>query len=186
MDYNTNNRRIIAIVGMCGSGKSVATEYFRDKGFGVVHFGSITMMELEKKGLFKNESNEKAVREELRSIYGKAAYAELSLPLIKDAMKKGHVVLDGLYSWSEYKLLKTEFGEFLTVIAIMADRKLRYNRLKNREIRPLSSEDALKRDYSEIENIEKGGPIAIADYSVSNNYSREKLYEQLDTITKNI
>jgi len=181
--FNMVNK-VIAIVGMCGSGKSAATEYFKNKGFGIIHFGSITMMELEKRELPKNESNEKAVREKLRNKYGKAAYAELSLPLIKRTLKKGHVVLDGLYSWSEYKLLKAEFGEFLTVIAITADREVRYNRLEKRVVRPLSNNDALNRDYSEIENIEKGGPIAIADYFINNNYSRQELYNQLDAVIK--
>jgi dephospho-CoA kinase len=173
---------IIAIVGMCGSGKSVATGYLRDKGFEVIYFGGITMTELEKRGLPKNEANEKAVREELRNTYGKAAYAVLSLPLIKEALKKGNVALDGLYSWSEYKLLKEEFGELLTVIAIAADRKVRYGRLKNRQLRPLSSEDAQKRDYSEIENIEKGGPIAMADHTALNNGSQQELFSRLDEI----
>jgi dephospho-CoA kinase len=177
---------VVAIVGMCGAGKSLATGYLQKKGFGVVYFGGITMTELEKRGLSRNEINEKAVREELRNTYGKAAYAILSLPLIKQALEKGNVVLDGLYSWSEYKLLKEEFGELLTVVAVTADRKVRYSRLKNRKIRPLSGEEALKRDYSEIENIEKGGPIAMADYTAVNNSSQQELFSRLDEIIKGI
>ena len=53
---------VVAVVGMCGSGKSVATEVFTAAGWPKVYFGGITMEELERRGLPKNEKNEKAVR----------------------------------------------------------------------------------------------------------------------------
>jgi hypothetical protein len=38
------------------------------------------------------------------------------------------------------------------------------------------------RDYSEIENIEKGGPIAMADYLVVNEGSLKDLHKKLNLI----
>lgn len=177
---------IIAVVGMCGSGKSLVTGHLNEKGWNVIHFGSITMRELEKRGLAKNETNERSIREELRSKYGIGAYAVLSLPLILESQKNGLTVIDGLYSWTEYRLLKKEFGERLYIIAVIADKKLRYERLSVRCIRPLTNDEAQLRDFAEIENLEKGGPIAIADFFINNNGSPEDLFKNVDEIINEI
>lgn len=171
---------VVAVVGMCGSGKSVATEVFTAAGWPKVYFGGITMEELERRGLPKNEKNEKAVREELRAEYGLAAYAVKLLPRIEALAEEGNVVLDGLYSWSEYTYLKERLGDRLHVLAIVTDRKRRYDRLTGREIRPLTEEEAASRDYAEIENLEKGGPIAIADTFMTNNASCEDLTKKVE------
>lgn len=179
---STNN--IVAVVGMCGSGKSVATEMFTDAGWTKVYFGGITMEELERRGLPKNEKNEKAVREELRAQYGLAAYAVKLLDRIKEYAANGNVVLDGLYSWSEYTYLKEALGDKLQVLAIVTDRAKRYSRLTSREIRPLTNEEARSRDFSEIENLEKGGPIAIADYFITNNGTADELKNKIKDYMK--
>jgi dephospho-CoA kinase len=48
-----------------------------------------------------------------------------------------------------------------------------------REIRPLTLSEAISRDISEIENIEKGGPIAFADYMVINDGTIKELKTKL-------
>ena len=53
-------------------------------------------------------------------------------------------------------------------------------------MRPLSAEDARKRDYAEIENIEKGGPIAMADYTIVNEQSAGDLKSQVLAIIEEI
>jgi len=108
---------IIAFVGMAGSGKSVGVEALVGRGFSKVYFGGITLEEVEKRGMEDNANNEKMVREELRKEYGMGAYAVLSLPKIEKFLDEGKdVVIDGLYSWSEYKILKEKFLDKLLVI----------------------------------------------------------------------
>ena len=68
------------------------------------------------------------------------------------------------------------------VIAVTADRTIRYNRLTTREVRPLTNEEALKRDVAEIENLAKGGPIALADYYILNNGTKKVYIERLEEI----
>ncbi|MFA5449822.1 MAG: AAA family ATPase [Clostridia bacterium] len=172
--------KIVAVVGMCGSGKSVLTDLFVNKGWTKIYFGQLTMDVLAERGLEKNEANERAVREGLRKDHGQAAFAILLEERIRNAANDNNVILDGLYSWSEYKHLKQAFGEQFSVLAIVANRSTRYGRLTNRLIRPLTAEDAAKRDYSEIENIEKGGPIAIADRYIINNGSLQELDAQFE------
>jgi dephospho-CoA kinase len=55
-------------------------------------------------------------------------------------------------------------------------------RLASRPVRPFSRKEAEQRDYHEIDNIEKGGPIAIADYTVVNDQGREKLQKTIDRL----
>lgn len=180
--------KIIAIVGMCGAGKSVASDILEELGYKKVYFGGVTMEKLKEEGLDVTPDNEKMMRERLRSEYGMGAYAIILLPKIKELSLENNVVLDGLYSWDELKILKTELGEELTVIAIVSDKKIRYDRLEKRGVRPLTYEDAKNRDIAEIENIAKAGPIAYADYYIDNSYDvesyRKRLLEILKVIEK--
>lgn len=174
--------KVFALVGMCGSGKSIANDFFKQRGFVSVYFGGITMEELQNRDMEVNPENEKLVREDLRKKHGMAAYAILSLPKIEWGLKTAHVIADGLYSWSEYKVLREKFGDKLVIVAVHASPKDRYERLAKRELRPLTQAEAKKRDYAEIENIEKAGPIAMADYMVVNNGSVNHLINQLESI----
>lgn len=178
--------KIIAVVGLTGSGKSVVTEYFENKHFDKIWFGQLTIDTLAQRSLPKNEKNEKMVREELRKKHGMAAYAVLNIPRIKAAVQKCHVVIDGLYSWSEYKVLHDAFGQQLTVLCVYASPATRYKRLSTRTVRPLTFSEAQSRDYAEIENIEKGGPIAMADYTVINEDTIHYLKKQLDAVYERV
>jgi dephospho-CoA kinase len=169
--------KIFAVVGMCGSGKSVACDVLVELGWNYIRFGRITMEKLMEEGLEINAQNERMMRERLRKDYGMAAYAVLSQEKIEEAAKTGNVVIDGLYSWSEYRILKEKYGNNIKIIHIYASPDTRYSRLEKREhndddkthrMRKFTREEAVKRDFSEIENLEKGGPIAMADYTFIN------------------
>lgn len=176
--------KIIAIVGMCGSGKSIASGYLEEIGYKKVYFGGVTMEKLKEEGFEVTPDNEKMMREKLRSELGMGAYAMVLLPRIKELAKENNVVLDGLYSWDELKILQNEFD--MTTIAIVADKKLRYERLSERIERPFNKEDAIKRDISEIENIAKAGPIAYADYYIFNNGTIMEFHDRLKEILAQI
>lgn len=177
--------KIIAIVGMCGSGKSVASEFFEKRGYTSIYFGGVTMDKLKEEGLEITPENEKMMREKLRSMYGMGAFAQILLPKIEKNNKIGNVVLDGLYSWDELKILKENFPD-MVVIAIICDKELRYSRLKKREFRPLSKEQAINRDISEIENLAKAGPIAYADHFILNNGDIDAYVKKLNDICNTI
>jgi dephospho-CoA kinase len=174
--------KVVSIVGMAGSGKSEVARLFRKKGFTAVRFGDVTDEEVKKHGLELNEKNERYIRELLREKYGMAAYAQLNLPRIELARRRGDVVVDGLYSWEEYSYLKTHYGEDFMVIAVWASPRTRYSRLANRLSRKLTLEEAASRDRTEIENINKGGPIAMADFSIINESSLTDLKKEVERI----
>jgi len=171
-------KKVVAIVGMAGAGKSEVARVFEQHGFNKVRFGDITDKELKERGLTPNEENERYIRQQLRKEHGMAAYAKLNLPRIDSLLKSSNVVIDGLYSWEEYTLLKERYGERFSVLAVWASPATRYARLVHRIERPLTFEEAASRDKSEIENINKGGPIAMADFTIINEGSLEKLSEE--------
>ena len=178
-------KRIIAIVGMAGSGKSEVVDYLQNKyRWPNIYFGDVIFEEMKNEGLEENQNNERITREKLRVEEGMGVCASRSLEKIKQAQEGSNVVLiESLYSWDEYKILKREFGDILKVVAIYSSPALRFSRLQNRPIRPLRTfEEFEKRDWTEIENTAKGGPIAVADYTVVNASTLEELRRQVDQV----
>lgn len=177
------NKILIAFVGMPGSGKTEAVSFLQKKGFPTVRFGDLTEEKLQEQNLAITPENEKIAREALRQEYGMAAYAVKSKPKI-DVMFVQHetVIVDGLYSWEEYLFL-TEAYENMFVICVYTQRLVRYDRLAKRQVRPLTHDQAEARDRAEIENLNKGGPIAMADYMLENNSDKkETLYKKIDEL----
>ena len=141
---------IIALVGLAGSGKSSAVEYFTKKGIPKIYFGGIIYKAMEEAGIEPTWDNQQKFRED---------------------------------TWSEYKILKHEFPGQMSVIAVVTPKHLRYQRMAKRPERPMQPREVDQRDWSEIENLEKGGPIAIADYFVTNDRGLDELYTQLEAVT---
>ncbi len=171
--------KIIAVVGLCGSGKSEAVKFFTDNGYSKVYFGEIVLEELKNRGLEINEQNEKIIREQLRKDFGMGVMAIKSLDKIRFFFKTGNVVIESLYSWTEYKIVKSEFGDCFKLLALHTSKPIRYKRLSERKFRPLTEQEAIARDINEIENIEKAGPIAFADYLVINDGTIDELRNNL-------
>ncbi len=167
--------KVVSIVGMAGAGKSEVARLFEESGFIRIRFGDITDEEIKRRGLELNEKHERYIRELIRKEHGMAAYARLNLPRIDSARKNSDVVIDGLYSWEEYTLLKDYYGGDFYVVAVWASPKTRYARLTSRLKRRLTLEEATSRDRAEIENTNKGGPIAMADFTIMNESSLESL-----------
>ena len=178
--------KVVSIVGMAGAGKSEVAGIFEQSGFIRIRFGDMTDEEIRKRGLELNEKNERYIREHLRKEYGMSAYAMLNLSRIDLARKQSDVVIDGLYSWEEYTFLKTNYGEGFCVVAVWASPRVRYARLTDRPNRRLTREKATNRDKAEVENINKGGPIAMADFTIINESSLENLMKETQKIISRV
>lgn len=187
--------KIICVTGLVGSGKSVVSDYFVSKGFGFVRFGQITLDEVARRGLTPNEKLEKQIRENFRKKHGMAAFAKLNLPKFRKILKENNLVADGMYSFAEYKLLKKEFGKNFITIAVFAPPALRYKRADKRYLKPgdnkmrnrrFTIKEAAARDLAELENLDKGPTIAMADYTILNTKDKKFLLKQVREIYKEI
>ena len=180
-------RKLIAVVGMSGSGKSIATDYLENEGWTKLYFGGITYKLMAEAGVERTPDgkSEKEFRENLRREHGPECYAKFLEPDIKKALETNDVVLDGLYSWYEYKYLIERFPE-LKLVCVVVDKELRYKRVGNRDDRPFLREDIIYRDVAGIANLAKGGPIAYADYFLFNNGSLEDYKKRLIEILEDI
>ena len=185
---HSQNLKILAFVGLSGSGKSTAVNYFTEKSYPKVYFGGVILEAMEKAGIEINPQNEQKFREEYRARYGKDVVANKIVEQITETAKAGQhrIIADGLYTWTEYKILKKAFPGELILVAIVAPRRLRYHRLAQRPVRPFTNTEAYERDTTEIENLEKGGPIAIADHFISNEGSVEDLYSKLRVLEEEL
>lgn len=185
----TNQKtKIIAFVGLSGAGKSEATDYISEKGYPKVYFGGIIYKAMEEAGIEITPESQQKFREEIREKEGKDFVVKRAIVQTHDLINSGqdHIILDGLYTWTEYRILKREFPGEMIVVAVVAPKKLRHRRLVTRPERPFTQEEADKRDWSEIENLEKGGPIAIADHYIMNDSDLENLHGQIDKILEEI
>ena len=180
MVNNTKPAEILAFVGLTGSGKTASVDYLSEKGYPKVNFDRF---------IFENEDDPRA--NEKLTIYrdlilknGKDFLAIKIIDQIKDLINAGQrkIIIDGPLSWTEYKTLKHEFPGCITTIAVMTSRRLRHNRLINDSKREINQDNIDKQDWFEIEELEKAGPIAIANFYINNNENLESLYKKLDKL----
>lgn len=163
---------------MPGAGKTEAADFFKKKNFPVLRFGDQTDIGLKELGKELTEKNERWYREKLREELGMAAYAIKIKPRI-DKLDNNTVVLDGLYSWEEYIYLK-KFSPNFILLCIYAQPNIRYQRLIQRNHRQRDIKEARQRDIAELENLNKGSPIAIADYLIKNEDTLFHLQKELE------
>ncbi|OGK11866.1 hypothetical protein A2954_05800 [Candidatus Roizmanbacteria bacterium RIFCSPLOWO2_01_FULL_37_12] len=185
-EWERKQKAIIAIVGLAGSGKTEAAEYFKSRGQPVIAFGKIINEYIDKQKLKHIENIHKKIREDIRKKYGMAAMAILNEDKIKKALEKNLiVVIDGLYSWEEFLYLKEKFSAVnVYLLAIYADKHIRYIRASKRRYR--SELYGEKRDINELVGTNKGPAIAFADFLIKNNFSREEFHDKLDTVYRTV
>lgn len=171
---------LIAIVGMTGSGKSEAGTFFKEKGYKVLRFGEVVEDEISKAGHEWSPHWTAHFRKQIRDEHGELGVVKLMLPKIEKELEITHkVIIDGLYSWKEYLFLKEKFPNLLTV-ALYVRRDMRYDRLRIRPERPFTEKESYERDVNEIELLNKGGPIALADYLILNEGTKDEFHESLE------
>lgn len=183
-----SNVKLIAFVGLPGTGKSAATIYASERGLPKVSFGEVIKNELQKAGLEMTQENERNLREKLRNDpAGDLMLLEI-LNQIESLIAAGQhkIIIDGLGAWESYKRLRQDYHDNLIVVSFAAQRHIRLRRLATRAEYPLNESQVNARDYDEIETLNKGGVLAMADHFLFDNNSLEQLHTQLDNLLREI
>lgn len=152
--------KIIVFVGLAGAGKTTATSYFAKHGYPKVALAPL-----------------QEPSQNLELINTAASQIE---HLLNSGQRT--ITVDGLTSWKEFNSLRSAFPGNVIAVAIVAPRELRYHRLNNREVNPLTNAQAHELDTHEIEHLEKAGPIAVADHYIVNDGSLEDLETKLNEL----
>jgi dephospho-CoA kinase len=162
-------RLMICITGMPGAGKSTVATLLRNYGFSVITMGDAVREEAKLHNLEMTDANLGNLMLQLRKDLGPAAIAYLILKKIhRESNFKGDIVIDGLRSIDEVKVLKT-MG-CVKLLAIHASAETRYNHIKQRGRAdvPLNDSDFIIRDKRELD-VGISEVIALSDEVVSNN-----------------
>jgi dephospho-CoA kinase len=95
------------------------------------------------------------------------------------------VVIDGMRSWEEYLYLKEKFSNVrLAILALYADKDIRYERLPRRRYRRHLFGEG--RDINELVGTNMGATIAFADYLIKNNFSLDEFHDKLEQVYRTI
>ena len=158
--------KIIGVVGMPGSGKSVFDSVAKELGFSVIIMGDIIRGEVIRRGLMLSPENIGKIMVDIRK-EGDAVVAKRCILKIRES-KNRKIVIDGVRSLVEVEEFKRNFPEF-QLIYIQSSPEIRFQRIANRR----RSDDSQKqdtfieRDHRELE-VGIGSAIAMADYIIIN------------------
>jgi dephospho-CoA kinase len=162
-------KKVIAISGMPGAGKGVASNAGKQLGLEVFVLGDVIREETEHRGLDPTPRNVGEVMLDVRAKEGPAVVAKRLLPKIEQA-KSRTVIVEGVRSLHEVKELRTMYE--VISLAIHASPKSRYDRLlaRNRSDDPKTWETFQERDFRELD-VGLGHVLALADIVLINEGS---------------
>jgi len=182
-----SNKIIIGIVGEIASGKGTAAEYLKDKYNAAIFKFSTSMRDIAGRlYLEPTRENIQKVSTVLRAGFGEDIFAKV---MANDAARSDSemIITDGIRRPSDIVELAKLPGFHL--IAIAADEKTRYERVKlrneNRNDANKSWDDFKKDAIAEPER-QIRDIAAKAEFTIENNGTVEDLYKKLDAIVAKI
>lgn len=124
--------RVVAVVGLPGSGKSEAAAVARELDIPVVTMGDVIRQECRDRGL-DPATHHGSVAKALREENGIDAVAERTIPVVKEELAENDIVLiDGVRSDAELDRFREAFADDLELIRIEAPDAERAERLELR------------------------------------------------------
>ena len=180
-----NRKILIGITGGFGSGKSKASSFFESKGFEKIILSSFLEEEAVKRG-FKKITRKilQDIGNEWRKKFGHGILAEKAVDYIKRKKIK-KAVIDGIRNAGEVERLRKEKN--FVLLAIIASKKDRFERLKNLKRREKLTWEIFKRlDRRDMGLGQKHTGLQVlaclkkADYYIKNNKSLDEFKNKLE------
>lgn len=180
-------RFVIMLAGLPGSGKTIVADYLVRKGFERLVMGDVVRNRLLKKGLPVTRETMMNEAKLIRKDLGPAGVAELLVKEIEEKNLRPPMVIDGLRSIDEARVIVNKVSGCHFLVYIHSSPKKRFQRLtsRGREGDPISWEDFLRRD---IEEISFGLSILaiVASHIILNEGPIDKLYQQVDEMLEEL
>jgi dephospho-CoA kinase len=171
--------KIFIVVGMPAEGKNIARLYAGSRDMVYYSTGDIVRAEVKMRGLEVDPVTASEVSDDLRGEDGLGVTRLVLEEILKTGAEAGF--LEGMRSWPEIELIREKADG--VVVAILAPRSLRLERICNRGRADDSPADFDERDQREIV-YGTAVPVALADAYILNNSTIDEAMEQLDAIIK--
>jgi dephospho-CoA kinase len=161
------NKKVLGIVGMPGSGKSVAACVGRDLGFVIIVMGDVVRNEVIKRGLDLTPENMGQVMMGIRSKGGPSVVAERCIHKLEE-IDHDKILIEGIRSLAEVETFKQHYRNF-SLIAIHSSPETRFHRIdkRRRSDDPKKRRSFILRDRREL-SLGIGSVIAMADHIIIN------------------
>lgn len=173
--------RLIVVTGMPASGKNIAAQYAQKHQYPHFSTGDFVRAEIKKRGCTGDAETSARISNEMR---GKDGLGVTRLAVAEAMKQKTDVVfLEGVRSWQEIEMIRSMTP--CTLIAILAPRNMRLNRITSRGREDDSADHFDRRDQREIE-YGVAVCIALADAYVVNDGTLDDAMRQLDEILRRI
>ncbi len=175
-------RRLILVVGMPGSGKTIVTKIAKKLNIKTYVMGDIVREEATRRGLAHTPENLNRVASELRRLYGEDIIARRVLERLME--DNPHIALiDGVRSLVEVNAFK-EVGD-VVIVAVHASPRTRFERIRRRQRPgdPETWEEFVARDLTEL-SFGIGSVIALADYMLVNEGDVSDFQEKVQKLLK--
>ena len=175
---------MIAILGMPGAGKGVASEAAKRLGLEVLVLGDVIREETERRGLQPTPENVGSVMLQVRSEEGPAVVAKRLMPKI-EASASETLIVEGIRSEEEVRELRLKCD--VVTVGIHASPKTRFKRLlaRGRSDDPKTWDTFYERDSREL-NVGLCRVIALADILLLNEGTIEELQSSFETAIKKL
>lgn len=185
------NHKIIGITGTFGSGKSTAAIFLTTLGYQKLALSSFLEDEARRRKVKRiTRKLLQDIGNEWREKYGRGVLAKKALEYMKKN-SDGKFVIDGIRNTGEIEIFKKN-AEF-SLIGIIADRNVRYNRLKKIKRREdLTPDLFFKLDCRDLGLGQKTTGLQVAfcfslsDYFIENNSDIASLEKKLTSLIQKI
>lgn len=186
MKLSVTPKHIIGITGAFGSGKTTAAKFFSKNGYELATLSSILEKVAEERGLPLTRKVLQDIGNEMREEAGIGILMEKVLA--NNLSKK--LVIDGLRNLGEVLELKKNKNS--TLLAIVADKKVRFDRLKNLKRREQLTPDIFNkldmRDLGvneKVTGLQTALCIALSDVFIDSNGGVKDFEKDLTKFLKN-
>jgi dephospho-CoA kinase len=163
-----SKRKLIGIVGMPGSGKSVVDEVARELGFLVIVMGDVVREETSQRGFEPTPENVGRIMLQLRKEEGADVIAKKCIIKATET-EVANILIEGIRSLDEVQEFRKRFPQ-IKILSIHSSPKIRFKRLFNRKRSDDSSnqQNVIERDIRELQ-VGIGSVIALADHVIVND-----------------